>query len=122
MASFFPTSIRRLRRWVSAASHCAATSLSKAIGVFPTMLRSSHALQAAFPPASYRQRISFWSTRKVRRVLEPVVDPQVLVTAPPPWTIGEITCSKALVTLRGQPSLISHLHNDDVEPGQSDEE
>jgi len=30
----------------------------------------------SFPPASYRQRISFWSTRKVRRVLERVVDPQ----------------------------------------------
>ncbi len=33
-----------------------------------------------------------------------------------------ITCSKALVTLRGQPSLVSHLQNDAAEPGQSDEE
>jgi len=29
----------------------------------------------SFPPACHRQRISFWSTTKVRRALERVVDP-----------------------------------------------
>ena len=36
--------------------------------------------------------------------------------------LRSITCSKSRVTLRGQPSLVSHLQDDDAEPGQADEE